>query len=536
MIPPGLTASVFSQALAELRRIVGDEWVFTGEDVELYRDAYSPLWGEPDERLASAAVAPERVEQVQRIVRVANAYRLPLYTISTGRNLAYGGSAPVYSGSVVLDLKRMNRILEVSEPNAYALVEPGVSYFDLYRYIRERGLKLWIDTPDPGWGSPVGNALDHGAGYTPLPFRDHLDAHCGMEVVLADGEIVRTGMGALPTARTWQQFRYGIGPFMDGIFSQSNFGIVTKMGFWLYPQPEAFRAGTVKAVKHDDIIPFVEILASLMYSGTVNCHLGISSPVFNGPADAAFDALIATLDGGSAAEWDRYAAAHGKHFWETELHFYGPAKVIEAQWSHVQERFAAIPGIAFADGVSYRFPLTDEQISRVGDRVSLGIPSLGIYAGLLPQRGEPPSTGHMDFSPVLPMTGKAILEAHKVFTRTLREGDIEPKYGIVQSFHWRSFILFYGFPVTHDVETNKKIRATYQKMIRVAADHGWGVYRTHAAFMDSAVSTYSYNDHALHRLHERLKDALDPNGILAAGRYGIWPRHLRQDKPRRGQP
>ena len=150
-------------------------------------------------------------------------------------------SAPAYSGSVVLDLKRMNRILEVNERNAYALVEPGVSYFDLYRHIRERHLKLWIDCPDPGWGSLVGNALDHGAGYTPLPFRDHFDAHCGMEVVLANGEIVRTGMGALPAARTWQQFKYGMGPFVDGMFSQSNFGIVTKMGFWLYPQPEAFR-------------------------------------------------------------------------------------------------------------------------------------------------------------------------------------------------------------------------------------------------------------------------------------------------------
>ena len=63
---------------------------------------------------------------------------IPLYAISTGRNLAYGGSAPVYSGSVVLDLKRMNRVLEVNERNAYALVEPGVSYFDLYEHITKQ--------------------------------------------------------------------------------------------------------------------------------------------------------------------------------------------------------------------------------------------------------------------------------------------------------------------------------------------------------------------------------------------------------------
>jgi FAD/FMN-containing dehydrogenase len=72
---------------------------------------------------------------VQQIVRIANHYRIPLYPISTGRNLGYGGPAPTYSGSVVVDLKRMNRILDVNEDNASCLVEPGVSYFDLYRHI-----------------------------------------------------------------------------------------------------------------------------------------------------------------------------------------------------------------------------------------------------------------------------------------------------------------------------------------------------------------------------------------------------------------
>ena len=91
-------------------------------------------------------------------MRIANDHTLPLYPISTGKNLGYGGSAPILSGSVVVDLKRMNRIINVDEGRCSAIVEPGVSYFDLYRYIQERGFKLWIDTPDPGWGSVVGNA------------------------------------------------------------------------------------------------------------------------------------------------------------------------------------------------------------------------------------------------------------------------------------------------------------------------------------------------------------------------------------------
>lgn len=67
---------------------------------------------------------------------------------------------------------------------------------------------------------------------------DHFGMHCGMEIVLPNGEVVRTGMGALPdsentshgSANTWQLFPYGFGPYHDGIFTQSNYGIVTKMG------------------------------------------------------------------------------------------------------------------------------------------------------------------------------------------------------------------------------------------------------------------------------------------------------------------
>src|SRR5215831_6440305 len=192
-VPPGTSPADFSAALAKFEQVVGKEWVFTGdEDLDLYRDSFSPYWHEPEDPAPSAAVAPESVEQVQAIVRIASQYKVPLWTVSTGKNLAYGGSAPRVSGSVVLDLKRMNRILEVNDRNHYALVEPGVSYFDLYRYIHEKGLNVFIDAPDPGWGSPVGNTLDRGGGHTPL--RDHFSTLCGLEVVLANGDVVRTGM------------------------------------------------------------------------------------------------------------------------------------------------------------------------------------------------------------------------------------------------------------------------------------------------------------------------------------------------------
>ncbi len=69
-----------------------------------------------------------------------------------------------------------------------------------------------------------------------------------------------------------------------------------------------------------------------------------------------------------------------------------------------------------------------------------------------------------------------------------------------------------------------------QQMVRVAGEHGWGEYRTAPAFMDTVMDMYSYNDHIQRRVDERIKDALDPKGILSPARYGIWPQHLRQGR------
>ena len=80
----------------------------------------------------------------------------------------------------------------------------------------------------------------------------------------------------------------------------------------------------------------------------------------------------------------------------------------------------------------------------------------------------------------------------------------------------------------HNVESNRQTRTLFRRLIEVAAEHGWGEYRTHTTFMDDCAKAYSFNNNALLRLHERLKDAVDPNGIISAGRYGIWPRHLRR--------
>jgi (+)-pinoresinol hydroxylase len=550
-LPPGVSASDFAAAIQQFQDAVGKEWVFTSdEDVALYRDAYSPFMGEPEEKFVSAAVAPESVEQVQKVVRVANQYKIPIYPVSTGKNLGYGGSAPVLSGSVVLDLKRMNRIVEVNERNAYVLVEPGVSYFDLYRYIQEKGIKLWVDVPDPGWGSPVGNALDRGGGYLMPQFRNHFDSHCGMEIVLANGEIMRTGMGALPGSKTWQEYKSGFGPWIDGMFSQSNFGVVTKMGFWMMPQPDSYFSGIVTVPRHNDLIPLVRILTYLENTRATNGMPDLGSPLFgipmlsefaarfdqgsspfDRPQDAELTALIAKAGGEMSPELDDYAQKKGIGYWNCKLSFYGAPKANAANWAFAQEKFSEIPGARFDDGESYKLPLTPEQQEKV-HKPQFGIPSLAMFSiGARSPMNPTPANGHMWFSPIIPRTGEAIFEANRVFAAAAKEFGLPFLNFNLPSTYWeRSFIFIFAFPVTKDVETNKQNRAAFEKLIKVAAEHGWGEYRTPPAFQDAIMATYSYSNNALLRFHETVKDAVDPNGILSAGRYGIWPKHIREAK------
>ena len=540
VLPPEVDPSDFQAALQAFANVVGERWMFTSdEDVDLYRDAYSPFRGEPEmEKRASAAVAPASVEQVQEIMRIANRHRIPIYPIATGKNLGYGGAAPVHSGSVVLDLKRMNRILEFDEKNHTVLVEPGVSFYELYDYIRERGLRIWMDQPDPGWGSLIGNALEHGVGHNFTVLRDRFDTHCGMEVVLPDGDLLRTGMGALPGAESWQEYKYGFGPYVDGIFAQSNYGVVTKMGFWLMPEPDAYRSGLIHVSGYEDLIPLVDALNLVTNSGLSNGLNGLSSPLLNSrDTDGELGRLLDTPGGPDPADMERYALEHNVPYWTCKLDFYGPEEVIAAQWEYAREKFAVeVPGSwSGAPMPVYRFPLSDEQRQTLdgegfAEKVSFGIPSLMRFSNIARSVWNPdPGIGHVFYSPVIPKKGEEIFKAQQVFNDAFIRMGV-PRRGFASLptlWYTRAAILLYGLPVRADAETNRKTRDTFRELVDIGHEHGWAEYRAPAAFMDEVMGAYDFNDSVLLRFAEQLKDAVDPNGILAAGRGGIWPRHLR---------
>jgi 4-cresol dehydrogenase (hydroxylating) len=548
ILPPGVSASDFGSAIKQLQAAVGPDWVLTSdEDLFPYRDPFSLLKNQPNELVPSAAVGPDSVEQVQAIVRIANQYRIPLYTISTGKNYAYGGASPNLPGSVVLDLKRMNRVLEVDEERHFALVEPGVSYIDLYRYIQDRGLKVWIDTPDPGWGSPIGNALDHGIGFTMGPYRDHFGASCGVEVVLPSGEVMRTGMGALPNSKSWNEYKTGFGPDPSGLFGQGNFGIVTKMGFRLMPQPEHWRNGLITVPKRQDLIPLVK---------TVNYLTDlfiIGNPWYNSPLRALlgnsdFVEAATRRDGVNDEEMDRLAASANLHSWGVELSFYGSERTTLANWEYAKELFArAIPTSRATDGESLQIPLTREQLARntgpyhsnMIRKLTQGVPGLGVWYMVGRTEKDPDhwNETHIGLYSIVPRSGQGIFDAQRAFAKVEAELGIPtvPSNALATPSNWYQFTFIMGSSlrsgaIDYSPEGKRKQKEYLHRVLQENAKLGYGEYRAPPIFQDAVAEQYSFNNHVLRRFHETMKDAVDPNGILSPGRGGIWPKPFRSNR------
>ena len=183
-------------ALAAFRQVVGEEHTLT-DAAALQRYGWCTI---PIQRNIPAVLRPSCVEEVQQVLQVAAAYHVPLYPISTGNNWGYGSAQPAHDRCVVVDLGRMNRIIDVNTDLAYAVLEPGVTQRQLFAHLQEQRIPLWLNPTGAGPGcSILGNTLERGFGIGPNG--DHFLAQCGLEIVLATGEILRTGFGHYPGAK-----------------------------------------------------------------------------------------------------------------------------------------------------------------------------------------------------------------------------------------------------------------------------------------------------------------------------------------------
>lgn len=507
MLPPGLQGDRFAAALAQLRAIVGAEWVFADAESTLpYASTFTP---DPDGlHLPSGAVAPASVEQVQAVLKVANAFGLPLWPVSTGKNMGYGNATPATSGQMVLDLKRMNRILEVDAELGTALVEPGVTYQDLHDYLQANNLPYWIDVPTVGpIVSPLGNTLERGVGYT--PYGDHFFMQCGMEVVLADGTVVRTGMGSVKNSSTWQAFKWGYGPYIDGLFTQSNFGVVTKLGLWLMPAPPAYKPFMVRHMEVADVAKIVDAIRPFRMNNLIpNCVLMMGAAyqlaMFKRREEIWTEKRSVT-DEAIRAE----AIRNGLGMWNTYFALYGTDEIIAAVEPIVRSAFERTGGEVLTEAEMAGNPWFEHHKTLM--RGGLTLEEIGIV------RWRGPGGGMVCFAPVAPAKGGETAEQTALAKEILGKYDFDYNGAFAiggRELHHLIFLLF----DKDDQAEERKAQACMEEMITRFGAKGWAAYRTSVSTMDLVAGQYGEANRLLNR---RLKAALDPNGVIAPGKSGI---------------
>ncbi len=217
--------------LDKVRTVLGPDAVVT--DPEVLAD-YAEDYTEEPPHEPGCVVLPTSVEQVQAVVRAAAASGTSLTVRVSGSNV--GGLALAPQGGVVVDLSRMNRILEVDPEDMYAVLEPGVTWQQLKDHLAAEELPLRLGYPlSPPDTSILANCLLDGLGNLSLRYGSLADWIGGLEVVLPTGDVVLVGAPALGGA-WWGR---GTTPALTDLFVnwQSATGIVTKLALQLWPMP-----------------------------------------------------------------------------------------------------------------------------------------------------------------------------------------------------------------------------------------------------------------------------------------------------------
>lgn len=218
--------------LNELENIIGRDFV-SNRDEDLF--IYSRDPGASLPRPVDFVVMPKTVEEVQKIVKLANTEKIPL--VPMGGGLTLSGLVVPVKGGIVVDMKRMDQILEINEFSRYALIEAGVTTGELLSFLNKNYPDLQPPIPDaPPSATVAGNMLIHGSGYLSQKHGDHGAMINGIEVVLPNGETCKFGSCAV------SNYWFGKGPIPDfiGLFTSSfgTMGIITKISVQLFPKPK----------------------------------------------------------------------------------------------------------------------------------------------------------------------------------------------------------------------------------------------------------------------------------------------------------
>ncbi|MFX1357474.1 MAG: FAD-binding oxidoreductase [Promethearchaeota archaeon] len=220
-----------AEILKKLENIVGKDYASNREE-ELF--IYSQDPGASLPRPVDFVVMPRRAEEVQEIVKLANQEKIPI--VPMGGGLTLSGLIIPLKGGIVMDMKRMNNILEINKFSKYALIEAGVTTGQLLSFLNNNYPDLQPPIPDaPPSATIAGNVLIHGSGYLSQKYGDHANMVNGLEVVLPNGDLCK--LGSCAVSDYW--FTRGPIPDLIGLFTSSfgTMGVVTKLSIQLYHKP-----------------------------------------------------------------------------------------------------------------------------------------------------------------------------------------------------------------------------------------------------------------------------------------------------------
>lgn len=442
-------------------------------------------------------IRPGSQEELDEVLAFCRSHQVRVYTYSGGLNWGLGSRLPVQPDCFLLDLGSLNRILEINTELRYAVIEPGVTQGMLSRSLAEQNLPLMVNvTGSHPNASLTGNMLERGSGFLAHRLRDIR----GLEVLLADGTRVRSGFWNLEGgARAVHHFPAGIGPDWTGLFSQSNLGIVTRAVVSLYPRKEVqkmlwFKAGQARLPR------LTEVLADLyqrQYLFSVT-HLGNDKRM-----------KIENQNAGAPALWTGMALIQGSEsyvsFLESEIpRFLEP---LCTSMGFMDEARARAEGLAEVFGCHTGVP-TDYFVRAMyqSEGATLNPDDWQIDYGRY---------GMLCCLPVLPAGAGNIRATLEILDSIDRDFGIVPATTLnpMDDLCLEAVINIYFD--REDAEAVERAHRANNEMIRRFYGQGFRFYRfdvqAMAQFLDPA------NPHW--QLVSRLKNALDPDGLLSPGRY-----------------
>ncbi|MCG8547335.1 MAG: FAD-binding oxidoreductase, partial [Alphaproteobacteria bacterium] len=481
---------------------------------------------------------PETAEEVRQIVLAANRFQVSLQPYSTGKNWGLGSKLSSRGGLVLVDLHRMNRIIEVNEAFGYAIIEPGVTQHQLFRHLDDVGSDFFCDTTGSGQDTSIlGNALDKGVGYNMERFKQLLN----LEIVLGDGRIFKTGFGHYEGCKATHTFPEGVGPSYLRMFLQSNFGIVTRATVELRRRPEKNCMFLTYLKSEDHLGDAIGVLKGLKQQGLVNSvtHYYESLRLQDGLAPVLYHELKAQ---GVEANRDEVTAFLARYSFGAGMIFSnisGTTHQVKAARKglralrpygttiYVTDRLISL-GLFATRLVGWK--IMHAYVTSCADfyRMALGEPSDRPLTSLywpteteLPEGWRNPdhtAIGMHFIIPTVPMSVDLVQEADSIVSEVNAHYDkVEASYafGLVDE-NTTHFSISTHFDRS-DEGAREESRALAKELNEEFIKAGFHPNRLFADFMDLVVDP----DDVFWQVTRDIKKVLDPNGVIAPGHYNI---------------